>query len=60
MRIVGIQYLEEEIFEIMDDSLDEAEDDVVAVQHVDVGRCLAHPPKPKTQIRSLFIKFTVQ
>jgi hypothetical protein len=30
-------HLEEKIFEIMDNSLDEAEYDIVAVQHVDVG-----------------------
>jgi hypothetical protein len=35
-------HLEEKIFEIMDNSLDEAEYDIVAVQHVDVSGGLKH------------------
>ena len=50
--ISTIVYLEQEIFEIIDNCLDEAKDDVVAVQHVDVGRRLAQPhTRNRTRLR---------
>jgi hypothetical protein len=40
-RFLNFSYLKEQIFEIMNDGLDEAEDDIIAVQHIDVGGGLA-------------------